>query len=143
MIDFDLQAAERLYFEAQLAFDEEDFQKADETSYSAMLEAARGLVHTQFQDISRDPDHIIEEFIKRFYDTGLFKDKYAGSKFAEYLFRRHEDRQRDYSHDKARYLLEETQLFIEAAYACNSRLLEQGNAAATVISDKLKSSVNT
>ena len=143
MIDFDLQAAERLYFEAQLAFDEEDFQKADETSYSAMLEAARGLVHTQFQDISRDPDHIIEEFIKRFYDTGLFKDKYAGSKFAEYLFRRHEDKQRDYSHDKARYLLEETQLFIEAAYACNSRLLEQGNAAATVISDKLKSSVNT
>ncbi|MCZ6675260.1 MAG: nitrite/sulfite reductase, partial [Verrucomicrobia bacterium] len=143
MIDFDLQAAERLYFEAQLAFDEEDFQKADETSYGAMLEAARGLVHTQLQDISHDPDLIIKEFRQRFFDTGLFQDKYAGGKFAAYLFHRHENKQRDFSHDQARYLLEETQLFIEAAHACNARLLEQASAAARALSDKLKSPVST
>ncbi len=37
-----------------------------------------------------DPDTIVSEFRRRFYDTGLLGDRYAGNKFAEYLFRRHE-----------------------------------------------------
>lgn len=124
MIDFDLQAAEREYFEAQLFLEDDDYQKADETAYKAMLQAAKGLVRTQFQDITDDPELIINEFRTRFYDSGLFRDKYAGGKFAEYLFIRHDDKNRNFSKDNARHLLEETQLFIEAAHACNLKILE-------------------
>jgi sulfite reductase (ferredoxin) len=125
MIDFDLQAAEREYFDAQLYFDDKDFQKADDTAYKAMLQAAKGLVRTQYQDIGDDPESIVNEFKTRFYDTKIFQDKYAGGKFAQYLFRRHDEKDRQYNRDNARHLLEETQLLIEAAHACNLRLMEQ------------------
>ena len=42
---------------------------------------------------------------------------------------RHEDGDRRFDKDQARHLLEETQLYIEAAHACNARLLEQRQAA--------------
>jgi sulfite reductase (ferredoxin) len=121
MIDFDLQAAERLYFEAQLHFDAAEFGEADNSAYRAMLQAAKGLVRTQYQDISDNPDQIIAEFRNRFLDTGLFQDRFAG-----YLLQRHEDAPRRPTPDKVRFLLEETQLFIEAAHACHLRTLQQG-----------------
>ncbi|MDQ2696552.1 MAG: nitrite/sulfite reductase [Pseudomonadota bacterium] len=124
--EFDLQEAERQYFEAQLHFDNGDWEKADRTAYGAMLEAARALIRNQFLDVSGDPDVVVEEFRRRFHDTRLFWDKYAGGKFAQYLFLRHADRDRAFDQEKASHLLEETQLFIEAAYACHSTLLEQG-----------------
>ncbi len=130
LIDFDLQAAEREYFEAQLAFDDSAWRKADERAYKAMLTAAKGLVRTQFHDITDDPDQIVSEFRRRFYDTGLFQDKYAGGRFAEFLFRRHRDTDRNYNRDNAHHLVEEAQLFIEAAHACNLRMIERQNAAA-------------
>lgn len=143
MIDFDLQAAEREYFEAQLKFDDGLFQEADDRAYRAMLQAAKGLVRTQFQDISDDPDQIVGEFRTRFYDTGIFQDKYAGGKFAAYLFNRYEDSERNYTKDNARHLLEETQLFIEAAHACNLKMLEQQSAAASKLSGKSTATTNT
>jgi sulfite reductase (ferredoxin) len=106
-----------------------EFEKADMMAYSAMLEAARGLIRVQHQDASSDPQSIVEEFRKRFYDTQLFWDKYAGGKFAQYLFHRHEDAARAYSEEAAHHLVEETQLFIEAAHACHARMLEVGAAA--------------
>ena len=130
MIDFDLQAAEREYFEAQLEFDDGAWQKADERAYRAMLQAARGLVRTQFHDITDNPDQVVTEFKSRFCDTGIFSDRYAGGKFAEYLFERHQDNGRQFTKDNARHLIEETQLFIEAAHACNLRLQEQQGATA-------------
>ncbi len=123
---FELQAAERQYFEAQLQYDEKHYRAADETAYGAMLEAAKGLIRTQFMDVVDDPDTIVAEFKRRFYDTKLFHDKYAGGKFAQYLLGRHADKAREFSAEKAHHLLEETQLFIEAAYACHAKLLEQG-----------------
>jgi sulfite reductase (ferredoxin) len=125
-VHFELQAAERQYFEAQLQYDEKHYQAADEMAYGAMLEAAKGLLRTQVMDVPDDPDTIVAEFKRRFYDTKLFHDKYAGGKFAQYLFGRHGDRVREFSEEKANHLLEETQLFIEAAYACHAKLLEQG-----------------
>ncbi len=127
-IEFDLQHAETLAFEAQVLLDEGKVEEADETAYRAMLEAARGLVRLQFQDVPDDPDAIVAEFEKRFCATGLFYDKYAGAKFANYLLRRHADRQRVYSEENAHHLIEEAQLFIEAAHACHARMLEAGSA---------------
>ncbi len=123
--DFDLQSAERIYFEAQLKFDDSEFKAADEKAFAAMLEAAKGLIRTQNLDITDDPDAIVEQFRKRFYDTGLIQDKYAGGKFAQYIFQRHADKNRQFTQEGARHLIEEAQLFLEAVYACHSRLLEQ------------------
>jgi sulfite reductase (ferredoxin) len=126
-IDFDLQEAERQSFEAQLALDEGQYERADKIAYQAMIEAAHGLVKTQFSDCPNDEDVIVEEFRKRFYDTQLFFDPFAGGRFAQFLFTRHETRDtRKYAKESAHHMVEEAQLFIEAAHACHGRMLEQG-----------------
>jgi sulfite reductase (ferredoxin) len=132
-IEFDMHAAEQLYFEAQLYFDDGKPQEADDTAYAAMLEAARALIRTQDPDLANnsDADTAVAEFRKRFFDTGLFRDKYMGDKFGHYLFRRHEEAgSRVADEEHARYQLEEAQLFIEAAHACHGRVLEQGQQQA-------------
>ena len=91
-IDFELQAAERLCFEAQLKLEAKDLAKADELAYKSMLEAAQGLVKELWYDVPNDPDIIVKEFCARLFEpkvvlgTGL-----AGGKFAQDFFRRHEN----------------------------------------------------
>jgi len=124
LVDFDLQGAERFYFEAHLHFDAGEYEKADQSAYRAMLTAAKGLVRTQFNDISDNADQIVREFRTRMVESGQFQDRFAGGKFSEYLFQRHADQDRRPGPDRTRLLLEETQLFIEAAHACNLRLIQ-------------------
>lgn len=129
-IEFDLQAAEQRNFEAQIYLEQNDFQKADEAAYESMLIAAKGLVRLQALDVvTDDADRAVAEFKTRFYDTQLFQSpdagQYAGGKFALYLLNRHADTGRVYTADKARHLVEEAQLFIEAAHSCHQRLAEQ------------------
>ncbi len=76
-------------------------------------------------DISDDPDQIVTQFRSRFFDTQIFFDKYAGGKFAQYLFRRHTRGARPADRDTARQLIEEAQLFLEATHACQARLASQ------------------
>ena len=90
LTEFDFAAAEARIFEAQSRLEEQAAPQADELAYGAMLLGARGLIKTDFIDIGDDPDAIVREFRARFFDTRLFFDKYAGGKFAMYLFRRHE-----------------------------------------------------
>ncbi|MGH7856126.1 MAG: nitrite/sulfite reductase, partial [Candidatus Binatia bacterium] len=136
LIEFDLAAAERLVFEAQVSLDDGDYRNADELAYRAMLEAARGLVRTQYHDVPADADTVIREFRTRFYDSQLFWDRFAGGKFAQYLFRRHAAAERRYGEESAHHLIEEAQLFIEAAHACNARMVElRSTPAAPVAAD--------
>jgi sulfite reductase (ferredoxin) len=132
-IEFDLQAAEQRNFEAQIHLEQNEYRKADETAYHSMLIAARGLVRTQLWDLPEDPDRIVPEFRTRFYETQLFQSpdagQYAGGKFALYLLNRHADKDRVFSAEKARHLVEEAQLFIEAAYGYYQRMVEQQAAA--------------
>ncbi len=125
LVQFDMAAAERLVFEAQLQFDDENYSKADELAYNAMLQGAKALIKTEFLDVSDDPDSLVKEFRERFYDTKLFRDKYAGGKFAQYLFRRHQSPLSKADSDDARRLVEEAQLFIEAAHACWERVVDR------------------
>jgi len=111
-----------------------------------MLIAAKGLVRTQFWDLPDEPDRIISEFRARFYDTQLFQSpdagQYAGGKFALYLLNRHADRDRVFTAEKARHLIEEAQLFIEAAYGCYQRLSEhQARAKASVAAPEVAAAV--
>ena len=121
-IDFGLAAAERELFEAQLAFEAGQIEQAGKKAYQSMLQAAKALVKLQSPDISDDPDRIVAEFRKRFYDTQLFWDPFAGGKFANYLFDAHQKAGQSYTPDLSRYLIDEAQLFIDAAHSCNNKL---------------------
>lgn len=82
VIDFGLAEAERIHFEAHEQLDTGETASAAVTSYGSMLQAAKTLVSLQNIDITDDPDQIVTEFRTRFHDTGLFRDPYAGHKFA-------------------------------------------------------------
>ena len=125
LAEFDLAAAEAQVFEAQLLMEEGNYSRADDLAYHAMLLAAKGLIKTEFIDITDDPNDIVREFRTRFFDTRLFFDKYAGGKFAMYLFRRHDAVSQPATAESARQLIEETQLFLEASHACQAHLTAQ------------------
>ena len=125
LTEFDLVGAETQVFEAQLQLEADDVGRAEALAYGAMLQAAKGLIKTELSDISDDPDQIVTEFRARFFDTQVFFDKYAGGKFAQYLFRRHARGEQPVERDAARRLIEEAQLFLEATHACQARLASQ------------------
>ncbi len=125
LVEFELTGSEREAFESQIQLDEGDHVGAARTAYTAMLHAAKALVKTQFLDVPEEPDRIVDEFRKRFYDTELFFDRFAKDKFANYLFRAHglEREAKDTcTVDMARERIEEAQLFIEAAYSCQGKM---------------------
>ncbi|HEX7070814.1 MAG TPA: hypothetical protein VF190_08405, partial [Rhodothermales bacterium] len=76
LFSMEVSKAESEAFEAQVSLEENDYARADELAYHAMVLAARALVRGQNQDVSEDPDEVVREFRTRFYDTGLFHDKY-------------------------------------------------------------------
>jgi sulfite reductase (ferredoxin) len=121
--EFTLAASERELFEAQLLLDAGRSQEAVKAAYASMVRAAQGLVKDQNQGVSEDENQIIGEFTKRFYDTQLFWDKYAGGKFAEYLFKAKEfvADGKPVDADRAVQLLQEAQLFIDAAHDCHNK----------------------
>lgn len=122
LVEFELSGCETEAFEAQLRMDEGKYQEAYETAYQAMLHAAKALVRTQWFDVPETPDVVIKEFRERFCDTELFYNQFAGAKFANYLFRVHEEAVSHYTQDVAHQVIEEAQLFIEQAYACYGRM---------------------
>lgn len=121
--------AESESFEAQVALEEDRFEEADQRGYEAMLLAARALIRTKDPDISTVPEEIVDQFKALFFDTKLFFDRYAKGKFARYLFSRHNRADVDVTIDNARQTVEEAQLFIEAAHACDMRMNEAANAS--------------
>ena len=121
--EFGLANAERQVFEAQVLLDENQYQKAGETAYASMYQAALTLVEEQFFNVSKDHDRVAEEFRTRFYDTKLFWDEYAGGKFGHYYLRAHEKRSESYTPEEAHRRVEEAQLVIEAAHSCYRKLL--------------------
>jgi len=123
---FAMTAAERLVFEAQIALDGGDLQKAGEGAYAAMLRAAKALVQIQYDDVTDDADEIVDEFRDRFYDSKLIFDPFAGGKFANYLFAAHAAAGEPFESESARHTIEEAQLFIEAVHGCYNRMRMQG-----------------
>ena len=121
---FTLAASERELFEAQIHFDSGDLKKAVTTAYEAMVHAAQGLVKVQSQDVPNDEEIILSEFKQRYCDTQLFYDKYAGGKFAEYLFKARDDlwSAGEVEKELALQRLQEAQLFIDATHNCYNKL---------------------
>jgi len=121
-VEFDLAAAEREVFEAQLAFENGKVQQAGTTAYRAMVHAAKALVKLMNPNVPDDADQIISEFRADYFDTQKFWDPYAGGKFANYLFDAHRKSGEPYTRDSSRYLIDEAQLFIDAAHSCYNNL---------------------
>lgn len=121
---FTLAASERELFEAQIYFDSGDLKKAVATAYEAMVHAAQGLVKVQSQDVPNDEEIVLSEFKQRYCDTQLFYDKYAGGKFAEYLFKARDDLRSagEVEKELALQRLQEAQLFIDATHSCYNKL---------------------
>jgi sulfite reductase (ferredoxin) len=129
-IEFALAASEREAFEAQLALEAGDRGKAARGAYEAMLHCAEALVRQVVPTLTGNGDTVVEKFRERFYDTQLFFDPFAGGKFAQYFFAAHARRDDARSAERAHQLVEEAQLFIEAAHACHARMLSgQARAA--------------
>jgi sulfite reductase (ferredoxin) len=127
-IEFDLAAAERQLFEAEVAFDSGRGEEAGKKAYLAMLQAARGLVKLEKPQVSDNPDDVVSEFRTRYCDTQKFWDPFAGGKFANYLFDAHRKANEPRTEDSNRYLIDEAQLFIDAAHSCYNKLGTPVNA---------------
>ena len=120
LFSMEIAKAESAAFEAQVALERQDYVRADQLAYGAMLLAAKALVRTQFLDVGDNPDQIVAEFRTRFYDTELFFDRYVKGKFAQFLFARHEKPNPNPDPVSTHQLIEEAVLFIEAAHSCEA-----------------------
>jgi sulfite reductase (ferredoxin) len=121
LVEIGLAAAERQLFEAQLLLESNDAEGVARGARKAMLEAARALTREKSPNLSEDPEEIVSEFRRHYYDTQVFFDPFVGGKFAHFFFRAHETRQEPQTLDSAHQLLEEAQLFLDASHQCYVR----------------------
>jgi sulfite reductase (ferredoxin) len=133
LADFGFTAAESEAFEAQLLLDDGHHRKAEELAYNAMLRAAKTLVQIQWQDAPTDADSVVNEFRNRYVETKLFWDPYHAGQFANYLFARHsEGPDTRYTTETVHKLIEETNLFIDAAHKAHAKYRQSLNVLTPV-----------
>jgi sulfite reductase (ferredoxin) len=128
LVEMGLAASEREVFEAQILLDEGKPAEAASRAFSAMLVAARSLTRQKNENLSDQPDEVVSEFKRLFVETKLFWDQYAHGKFAQYFFKAYEEPAKNPSKETAHQLVEEAQLFVDAAYQCYTKT---GNLAGT------------
>jgi sulfite reductase (ferredoxin) len=121
-VQFGLAASEREVFEAQLLLEEGKVGDAGKRAYSAMLQAARALARQKSPNLGEEPKEIEQDFRTYFYDTKLFFDPYEGGKFAHFFFKAGEDGGKANDKQSAHQLIEEAQLFVDAAHQCYTRI---------------------
>ncbi len=125
--EFDLAAADRMVFGAQVLLEDGNAEQAGKDAYKAMIKAAKGIVQIKYDDVTEDdPDEVVDEFRERFFDTELIFDPFAGPKFANYLFAAHENTGATHTAESAHHLIEETLLFIEAVHTCYNKIRTEG-----------------
>ena len=129
LTQFNLAGAESRSFDASVVVDdpgatETGAAAAAAMAYEAMVLAAQGLLKHEDPDIGDDPDAVYARFETEFVETGRFFDRFVGAREWGYYRSAHAERGRVRDRDRARRRVEESQLFIEAAHACYTRLLE-------------------
>ena len=123
LVQVGLADSEREVFEAQLLLDEGNSEGAAGRAFSAMVLAAQALTREKNSFLGEGVDEIVSEFRAHYYDTKLFFDPFSGGKFAHYFFRAYEHRgEAGASTSGAHQLIEEAQLFVEAAHQCYTRI---------------------
>ena len=128
LVDFGFTAADSEAFEAQLLLDDGKLHEAEEMAYKTMLTAAKTLVQVQWQDAPTDTDSVVREFKTRLVDTKLFWDPYHAGQFANYLLNRHaEGPDARYTKDTVHKIVEEANLFIDAAHKAHAKYQQSLN----------------
>ncbi len=130
--NFGFAEAESNAFEAHVAHEEKDYAKADDLAYRAMLKAAETLVRLENRDVPATPDAIVSEFKTRFMDTTRFYDKFHRDQFGNYLLNRHANGPVPANDEAVHQLIEEAQLFIDAAHACRMRMQQEAPTQLTI-----------
>jgi len=121
LVEIGLAEAERELFEAQLLLESKDAAGVARGARTSMLRAARALTREKSPNLSEDPDEIVSEFRKHYYDTQVFFDPFVGGKFAHFFLRALETRDEPATLDTAHQLVEEAQLFLDASHQCYVR----------------------
>jgi sulfite reductase (ferredoxin) len=116
-IEFALAACERELFEAQLKLEAGAAAGAAALAYESMLHGAAAQLLHKALAFDNSPDGIVSAFRTHFFDTRLFWDRFVGGNLAQYLFKAHESSAAGRT-DRARELVEEAQLFLEACQNC-------------------------
>ena len=121
LVEMGLAEAERELFDAQLLLESKDAAGVARGARKSMLQAARALTREKSPNLSEDADEIVSEFRLHYYDTQVFFDPFVGGKFAHFFFRALETRDEPATLDTAHQLVEEAQLFLDAAHQCYVR----------------------
>jgi sulfite reductase (ferredoxin) len=134
LTQFSLAEAESRVFEASLTMEDpaaaaEAVHQAASAAYLAMVGAAHGLLKMRDPDVPADPAVVFPLFQEQFVDSGLFFERFIGSSEWQYLQAAQEAGGAVRDRHDARRRIEEAQLFIEAAHACYTRLLQARSAA--------------
>ena len=122
LVEFGLSGAEREVFEAQLALENGRAARAGELAVGAMIHAAAALLRTELTAVPAERDRVVSEFRRLLYDTQKFFDRFAGGKFAHYLFAASAKSGQAASPEDAHHLIGEAQLFVDAAHSYYNRL---------------------
>lgn len=130
LFGIEVMRAESQVFDAQVALEESDFEGAEDRAYRAMLSAARALVRMEYIDVGESAAEIVPEWKARFFDNERFFDKFARGKFGQYLLDRYAAPLPAGERAAAARRVEEAQLFIEAAHACEARVAASGETQA-------------
>jgi sulfite reductase (ferredoxin) len=126
-VEFGFTEAESTAFEAQLLLDDAKYRDADEMAYAAMLRAARTLVQIQLPDAPNDANVIVSEFKSRWVEPKYFWDTYHHGQFANYLINRHDAPDTRYTKETAHKVVDEANLFIDAAHKAYAKYQQSLN----------------
>jgi sulfite reductase (ferredoxin) len=120
---FALAASERQIFEAQLLLDAGRHRDAAERARDAMSEAALCLTREIVPALVSDLSQILREFRKHLLDTGAFDAASPGGRFGHFFPRACAADLTVSTKQSAHELIEEAQLFLDAAHQYNTRRL--------------------
>ena len=121
LAEFGFTAAESTAFEAQLLLDERQFVKPRRWRTTRCCRPPARWCKCTWPDAPSDPAAIVHEFKTRFVDTKIFWDTYHPGQFANYLINRHGTADTRYTKDTAHKIVEEANLFIDAAHKADAK----------------------
>ena len=126
-VEFDLAAAEREVFEAQVALESGQIEKAGRTAYQSMLHAAKGAGEDGiFRRSGRSRRRSSPNFARATTTRRNSGIPSPAENSRTTSSTRTRKRSEPHTEDSSRYLIDEAQLFIDAAHSCYNKLGDGG-----------------
>ncbi len=129
--EFQLTAAEREAFEAQLHLERGEVEAAARTAYGAMSHGALALLKHRNVGFPEDAESVLQRFTETSLRHEPVPRRLRRRQVRTVLLRGARERAANrFNAEQAHRLVEETQVFLEACFACYAKLLQQPAAAA-------------